>query len=148
MSTDQENPPGVPDGQPEPVIVGPGMNTMGEGAYTKASNVTPSLQSDKTHQLLTDAPSYLSDLPEIELSPSSPKDSSSATPARAAKDAKSGIELLRRLSLTGNASPILPEVDPREQHPGLRLSRRIISAAFCIPYKLYFRSGSDWVGVP
>lgn len=141
----QGSPTHVPEGQPDPVIVGPGMKTMGEDAYTKASTVTPSLNSDKKHQMSSDAPSYFADIPGIKLSPPSP-DRSTTSPAHAAKDAHSGMELLRHLSLTGNASPIQPEVDPRQQHPGLRLTRRIISAAFCIPYKLYYRSGSDWVG--
>ena len=38
-----------------------------------------------------------------------------------------------------------PGIDPREEHPGLRLSGRVISAAFCIPHKLQFKAGSDWV---
>jgi trehalose 6-phosphate synthase/phosphatase len=54
------------------------------------------------------------------------------------------MDLLRRLSLTSE-SPMSPEVDPRVEHPGLNLSGRLISASFCIPYKLNFQSGSDWV---
>lgn len=74
----------------------------------------------------------------------SPSDlSSPATPAQAAKDVKSGSELLRRLSLRG--TPAVLEAHPREQYPSLNLSGRIISAAFCIPYKLYLRKGHDWV---
>ncbi|RDW87182.1 putative alpha,alpha-trehalose-phosphate synthase subunit Tps2 [Aspergillus mulundensis] len=34
--------------------------------------------------------------------------------------------------------------DLQKQYPGLNLTGRIISAAFCIPHKLYFRSGHDW----
>lgn len=139
--SEQKKPAPVPDGQPDPIIVGPGMKTMGDAAYTKASNATPSLHSDKEHQLHSDAPSYFSDLPGIK----SPDVNSPATPTHPAKEPKSGMELLRRLSLVGDASHIVPEADPHELHPGLRLSRRIISAAFCIPYKLYFRPGSDWV---
>lgn len=135
----------MPGGQPDPVIVGPGLKTLGEDAYTKASNVSPNLHSDKKDSLRYDAPSYFSDVPGIKQSPSADGGSPSTSPADATKKAKSGKELLRRLSLTGGASPILPEVDPREQHPGLRLTGRIISAAFCIPYKLHFRAGSDWV---
>lgn len=41
-----------------------------------------------------------------------------------------------------------PGIDPREEHPGLRLSGRVISAAFCIPHKLQFKAGSDWVVKP
>ena len=121
---------------------------MGDGAYTKASNATPSLLSDKKHQLLSDAPSYLSDIPGINESSQSRDVGSTPTPAYIAEESKSSMDILRQLSLVGDASSILHEADPREQHPGLHLSRRIISAAFCIPYKLSFRSGSDWVRLP
>lgn len=148
MSSEQESPAPVPADQPDPVIVGPGMTTMGDGAYTSASNATPSLFSDKKHQLLNDAPSYISDISAIDDSPTSPSSSSAAHPTQPTKEPKSGTDILRRLSLIGDASPTQLEADPREQHPGLHLTRRIISAAFCIPYKLYYRSGSDWVGIP
>ncbi|THC95469.1 hypothetical protein EYZ11_005063 [Aspergillus tanneri] len=65
-----------------------------------------------------------------------------ATPSQAAKDAKSGFELLRRLSL--KETPLVLESDPRDEYPGLQLTGRLISAAFCIPYKLKFRPGCDW----
>ncbi|OJJ34280.1 hypothetical protein ASPWEDRAFT_173702 [Aspergillus wentii DTO 134E9] len=139
--SDNHTPVNVPDGQPNPVLVGPGLKSLNDGAYSKATNATPSLDSDKKHQPLNDAPSYFYDLPGAHQG--SP-DGSPATPAQAAKDARSGRDLLRRLSLVGNASPVIPEPDPREQYPGLRLSGRIISVAFCIPYKLFLRSGSEW----
>lgn len=67
------------------------------------------------------------------------------TPSDSSKDAESGSQLLRRLSLkevlTMRAS------DFQEQYPSLNLTGRIISAAFCIPHKLYFRAGSDWVSI-
>lgn len=141
----EESPGKVPDGQPDPVLVGPGMKTMSEGAYTKASNATPSMQCDKNHQTSSDAPSYFAEIPGNKGTSASAHVTSPATPIQAARDARSGPELLRRLSLMGSASPVLPEADPCQQHPDLGLSRRIISAAFCIPYKLHFRSGSDWV---
>lgn len=140
--------PAVPDGQPNPVMVGPGMKTLADEAYTKATNATPSLDVDKKHPVDTDAPSYFSRNPGVHnsLPPDGETDvTGPATPGQAAKQARSGMELLRRLSLVGNAPQRPPETDPRDQHPGLRLSGRIISAAFCIPYKLYFRSRSDWV---
>lgn len=142
MSLD-DSPGKVPDDQPNPVMVGPGLKTMGEGAYEKASNATPSLDVDKQHQAASDAPSYFNKIPGSKDSPNPGK--SPSTPAEAAGGATSGVELLRRLSLVGGMSPISPEVDPRTAHPGLHLSGRIISAAFCIPYKLGYRSGSDWV---
>ena len=66
-----------------------------------------------------------------------------ATPAQAAQDISSGSDLLRSLSLAGE--PAVLEADPREQYPGLQLTGRIISAAFCIPYKVNYRPGGDWV---
>lgn len=144
MSSEQDSPaPKAPDGQPNPVLVGPGIKTLGEEAYTGASNVTPSLDADKKHPVSTDAPSYFNDIPGTKDNVASP-----ATPAEAAKNAKSPMEILRRLSLVGSSFPNLPDPDPREQHPGLKLTGRIISAAFCIPYRLFFRPESDWVCCP
>lgn len=141
MSSSDESPGRVPDGQPDPVIVGPGMKTLGEGAYLKASNATPSLDVDKQHQTASDAPPYFNKIPGSKDNPVK----SPSTPAEAVGEATSGPELLRRLSLVGGMSPISPDVDPRTAYPGLQLSGRIISAAFCIPYKLGYRPGSDWV---
>lgn len=140
MSSSDESPGRVPDGQPDPVIVGPGMKTLGEGAYLKASNATPSLDVDKQHQTASDAPPYFNKIPGSKDNPVK----SPSTPAEAVGEATSGPELLRRLSLVGGMSPISPDVDPRTAYPGLQLSGRIISAAFCIPYKLGYRPGSDW----
>ncbi|EAW09163.1 putative alpha,alpha-trehalose-phosphate synthase subunit Tps2 [Aspergillus clavatus NRRL 1] len=140
MSASQDSPSAkVLDGQPNPVIVGPGMKSLGEDAYTQAANVTPSLDTDKKHPVDSDAPSYFANIPDTQ--PSADVNSP-ATPADAAKSAKSPIELLHRLSL--NRTPLVPDFDPREQYPGLNLTGRFISAAFCIPYKVYYRPGSDW----
>nr|KMM64423.1 trehalose-phosphatase [Coccidioides posadasii RMSCC 3488] len=68
---------------------------------------------------------------------------SPGTPSEAAKGAKSGIELLRRLSLM-EGRPTLSAMARPEEHADLRLTGRIISASFCIPYKLRFRSGLNW----
>lgn len=67
------------------------------------------------------------------------------SPTEAAKGVKSGADLLRRLSLVGSSKPVAPSIEPQEGHPGLHLTGRIISAAFCIPYKLRIRPGHDWV---
>lgn len=73
-----------------------------------------------------------------------PSQPSPVSPSEAAKGASSGRELLRRLSLMG--SKVAPSTMTRpEEHADLRLSGRIISAAFCIPYKLRFRTGLKWV---
>ncbi|WEW60412.1 threalose-6-phosphate phosphatase [Emydomyces testavorans] len=68
---------------------------------------------------------------------------SPGTPAEAAKGAKSGRELLRRLSLVDSKLTPLAVTRP-EEHADLHLTGRIISVACCIPYKLRFRSGLDW----
>lgn len=67
------------------------------------------------------------------------------SPTEAAKGVKSGADLLRRLSLVRSSKPAAPSIEPQEGHPGLHLTGRIISAAFCIPYKLRIRPGRDWV---
>lgn len=138
----QGSPAKVPDGQPDPVLVGPGLSALKDKAYNDATNATPSLPSDKKHQMDSDAPSYFASIPGVNTEALS---SSDATPSTSRRKMSSGQELLRRLSLTGYASPMSPEIDPRSQHPGLKLSGRLISAAFCIPYKVHHQAGSDWV---
>lgn len=67
------------------------------------------------------------------------------SPTRFASGAKSPADLLRRLSLIDGNRPAIPEVDPRESHPGLHLSGGIISATFCIPHSVGFKTGAEWV---
>ncbi|KAL4882346.1 glycosyltransferase family 20-domain-containing protein [Aspergillus karnatakaensis] len=62
--------------------------------------------------------------------------------SHAAADTRSGSELLNHLSLKNILSS--RKADLQKQYPTLNLSGRIISAAFCIPHKLYFRPGHDW----
>lgn len=71
---------------------------------------------------------------------------SAETPVRVAEGSTSGAELLQRLSLA-NASHATAAVTHPQDHPDLDLSGRIISAAFCVPYKLGFQSGEPWVGL-
>lgn len=68
-------------------------------------------------------------------------------PESTVSGAKSGQDLLRRLSLVDGTRPTAPESLPQQAHPGLHLTGRVISATFCIPYKLGFRPNSDdpWV---
>ncbi|PYI10476.1 hypothetical protein BO78DRAFT_393899 [Aspergillus sclerotiicarbonarius CBS 121057] len=133
----------VPDGQPNPGPIGSGVNVLGEDAFSNTSNATPDLRGEQAQpSILPDAPSYFSESPGNHASPVPPTVTSPTTPAQVAKDAKSGVELLRRLSLRG--APTMLDTDSREQYPSLRLTGRVISAAFCIPYKLYLHPGSDW----
>lgn len=146
MSSEQRTTPAkIPSDQPDPVLVGPGVKVLGEEAYTKASTATPIPGGEKKQSFTTDAPSYFSKTPGEKMSSES-SNATPTTPAQAAKDARSRIELLRRLSL--RETPKVLEADLRQQHPGLRLSGRIISAAFCIPYKVYYRRESSWVCIP
>jgi trehalose 6-phosphate synthase/phosphatase len=137
--SESESPAQVPDDQPNPVFVGPGLKALKNEAYTKATNATPSLE-----KMSSEAPSYFNSLPGAKAVSTDPSGTKSQPIQTTAGRASSGIDLLRRLSLNSD-SPTSPDIDPRVQHPGLRLSGRLISAAFCIPYKLNFRSGSDWV---
>ena len=69
------------------------------------------------------------------------------SPTRAASGSRSSAELLRRLSLVDPDRPATPYLDPQVEYPALNLTGRIISATFCIPHTLGFRSGRDWVCV-
>lgn len=69
----------------------------------------------------------------------------SSSPTRAASGSRNPAEVLRRLSLVDGDRPSTPDVDPRAAYPALNLSGRIISATFCIPHSLGFRSGHEWV---
>lgn len=142
MSDQGKTPAKVPDSQPDPVMVGPGLKAFKEDAYKEATNATPSLPADKNHPADNDAPSYFANIPGVK---AEALDTTQTRSQPRRRKMSSGEELLRRLSLTGDASPMTPEIDPRSQHPGLKLSGRLISAAFCIPYKVYHKSGSDWV---
>jgi trehalose 6-phosphate synthase/phosphatase len=64
-----------------------------------------------------------------------------------ATGAKTGEELLRRLSLIGDTTGKhdLADVDPRAAHPALNLSGGVISVTFCVPYQFGFSPGLDWV---
>jgi trehalose 6-phosphate synthase/phosphatase len=140
--SDQGSPARVPDGQPDPVLVGPGLRALKDEAYKDATYATPSLPTDNKHQMDSDAPSYFASIPGLNTEALDPSDTA---PPPGRRKMSSGQDLLRRLSLTGDVSPMSPELDPRALHPGLKLSGRLISAAFCIPYKLYHQAGSDWV---
>jgi trehalose 6-phosphate synthase/phosphatase len=142
--SDQGSPAKVPDEQPDPVLVGPGLTALKDGAYQDATKATPSLAADKNHQTDSDAPSYFASIPGVNTGGLGSSDGDRDSPS-GRRRMSSGKDLLRRLSLTGGASPMSPSGDPRAQHPGLKLSGRLISVAFCIPFKLYHQAGSDWV---
>lgn len=69
------------------------------------------------------------------------------SPSEAAAGARTGEDLLRRLSLGGPhpQQPDLADVDPRAAHPSLNLSGNVISATFCVPYSIAHAPGCEWV---
>jgi len=74
------------------------------------------------------------------------RDQLAQSPSEAAAGAKSGHDILRKISLSGHQRQVsLTDVDPRAANPSLSLSGSVISATFCIPYALQYRKGRDWV---
>lgn len=69
------------------------------------------------------------------------------SPREAAAGASSPEELLRRLSLTEPRPQISKHAPPksRKRYPGLELSGNVISATFCVPYKVNYGSRGEWV---
>ena len=113
---------------------------------------TPSLNKDSRGQLPTDeSPNSQIDGPGGSSSGNNGVTDrileASTAGSQLAGDSYSGPELLRRLSLVSDTTIPQPSFAHPEGHPDLGLSGRIISAAFCIPYKLAFRSGEPWVRV-
>ena len=70
-----------------------------------------------------------------------------SSPAEAVAGARSPEEVLRRLSLASQSSkyPAIATFDPRTAYPGLELSGNVISATFCVPYKIDYGSAGEWV---
>jgi len=68
------------------------------------------------------------------------------SPSEAASGAKTGRDILRRMSLNNSMrQDSLTDIDPRQANPSLSLSGSIISATFCIPHSLAYKKGSVWV---
>lgn len=66
------------------------------------------------------------------------------SPSEAAAGAKSGVDILRRMSLTAmGRRESLSEI--RAANPDLGVSGNIISATFNIPYSFKHHKGADWV---
>ena len=66
------------------------------------------------------------------------------SPVEVAKGARSGADLLRRLSLVEPARAESFDFDPKVLYPGLGLSGRVISATVCLPYQFGHRPGGKW----
>jgi trehalose 6-phosphate synthase/phosphatase len=125
------------------VPVTPGVHLSGHSAYTDPTNgqhdTNLPFDPDKT----SPGPSWSAN------SYFSPKqEDRAASPTEAAAGAKSGEELLRRLSGVQDPSASykqdLADVDPRAAHPELNLSGRVISATFTVPYNVAYAPGQDF----
>jgi len=121
------------------IPVTPGVDTSGQSNYFQTSAPSTANTEDGSHW---NANSYFAPR-EDSAAPSSknPPDS----PSQAAAGARTGAELLRRLSLVDIIKPEVADSDPRAVHPSLNLTGRLISATFAIPHALTFRGGADWV---
>ncbi|KAF2495215.1 hypothetical protein BU16DRAFT_527089 [Lophium mytilinum] len=122
------------------VPVTPGVHLAGHSAYIEPGQAGESTQlpfdENATPGPRWNANSYFA-----------PKDGPRPdSPTEAAAGARSGEDLLRRLSLIGDTvgKPDLADVDPRAAHPGLNLSGGVISATFCVPYQIGYSPGHDW----
>jgi len=112
-----------------------------QNPYEKAFNTAP---PDSNNSSGTAGPQWNANGKALDQEPNGRRPTS---PTEAADGVRSGEELLRRLSLTGQRPqhPDLADVDPRAAHPNLHLSGHVISATFCVPYKINYAPGADWV---
>jgi hypothetical protein len=74
------------------------------------------------------------------------KDRRPSSAAGIAAGASSPEELLRRFSLAGRTRKLSDVTeDPRTLHPNLHLSGNVISATFCVPYRIGYSCNGNWV---
>ncbi|KAF2687925.1 glycosyltransferase family 20 protein [Lentithecium fluviatile CBS 122367] len=122
------------------VPVTPGVHLAGHSAYFEP-------ESDQNTKLPFD-PENVTPGPQWNAnSYFAPKEEAQAgSPTEAAAGARSGEELLRKLSVIKDPTfkQDLADVDPRAAHPALNLSGRVISATFAVPYNLGYSPGNDW----
>ncbi|RMX72562.1 hypothetical protein D0869_14489 [Hortaea werneckii] len=139
MSDDKK--PTRPSAPPRQITVNPVLDEE----HTSVP-VTPLLESAPDDQLGGRAPSF-ERLAEINASQTHENGGPQTEPTHAGNDVKSSEELLRRFSLSSERSTKndLADVDPRAAHPNLHLSGHVISATFCVPYKIgYSGHGNEW----
>jgi trehalose 6-phosphate synthase/phosphatase len=117
--------------------VTPGIHTSGRSAYIEESD-----EHEDSREFKNGTTSAQAQVSEA----SSDPDPRPVSPTDVAKGAKSGEELLRRLSIADTGKKkIVGDTDPRAAHPALQLSGNIISATFCVPYNLGYCPGEEWV---
>ena len=127
------------------VPVTPGEALGGASAYVDPNSVTQEPEPMSQEERERSSPqqndhSYFAQMPGGD-------DNQVTSPTEVAAGARSGEELLRRLSLHAQSAsgPDMVALDPRAAHPALNLSGGIISAAICCPYDLGYSSGGEWV---
>ncbi|KAJ9667884.1 threalose-6-phosphate phosphatase [Coniosporium apollinis] len=127
--------PGVHIGGGSAYIAPQAVSENADGSYEHGSD-TPRGPQWNANSYFT--PKHEAQSPDDENQPNSPTD--------VARGARTGEELLRRLSLVGDnrRKQSLANVDPREAYPGLNLSGGIISATFCVPYTIGYSPGNEW----
>ncbi|KAF2800617.1 glycosyltransferase family 20 protein [Melanomma pulvis-pyrius CBS 109.77] len=123
------------------VPVTPGVHLTGHSAYIEPEDTTrdtepPPEAGDSASDPQWNTNSYFA--------PNAGERSSS--PTDVAAGARSGQDLLRRLSLIPDPSfkKELADLDPRAAHPGLNLSGRVISATFALPYNIGYTHDKNW----
>lgn len=145
-SRESSNQPG-PLEPPTQIPVTPGIHLS---TYHPTSSHESSQSSQSSHAAdaggSRDNPGYFPKVDRGVVASPDPLDASVAqSPSQAAAGAKSGHEILRRMSLGAMGGRRQSMSDFRAAHPDLSLSGNIISATFNIPHALKYRKGSDWV---
>ncbi|KAI9796279.1 MAG: threalose-6-phosphate phosphatase [Candelina submexicana] len=122
------------------VPVTPGIALSGKSSYFQSPPISPSLK--RTPQPQSNAEfSVIHSTHDGDATKRLPD-----SPTHVTHGAKTGAELLRRLSLVDGAGMKQDFIDlnPRAAHPGLQLSGSVISVTFCIPHSVGLRDGADW----
>lgn len=125
-------------------------DSEGPGSATRQENNPPNEGGNVVSHVVTTEPDNMT--PErpatsyfsFQTSHNNDESAPSGSPVEVAKGARSGKELLRRLSLVDPKGGEALDVDPRTAYPGLRLSGNVISATFCIPHQLTHGPDGEW----
>lgn len=139
--------------EPKPQIDNPSLPTLNEhpalGLSTINVPVTPdiALKAEKSTYFSDHGSSDPSWNTDSAFAPDDVSSSPQSSVAEAIAGARSPRELLRRMSLIDGARSRsdFVDVDPKTAYPALNLSGHVISAAFCVPHTIYYKSGADWV---
>lgn len=120
------------------IPVTPGIDAFNEPNVDESPDVKTPTQENSSSGPQWNANSYFA-----------PREGAKApdSPTQFASGARSPADLLRRLSLINSNRPAIREVGPTESHPSLHLSGGIISATFCIPHSVGFKTGAEWVRI-